>query len=233
MAFRRRKRRYGKRKRRSFKRRRTRKSVYRLAKRAYKYATQDRGIYATQLISTGITDDPLNIFNVFLPIQGVDLANRLGDEVTVLKFKARGALVLPISALPSTALPHTFARVVCFLDKAALMYGVPADYTQLFISSNPVDVPDTFAFRNPAHYSRFKILYDKTFIFGSATTSYKRFKFNIKLNKKMVFQTNTGATADLSDWGIFIAVVSNSPGPLDPNPHIPALSMNTLVTFLR
>lgn len=224
MAFRRRrrggKRRYGKRKR--FGRRRNLKRTYRIAKKALRYATQDRGIFDVGINYTACDDTFGQVYDPFTPIRGVDYNNRTGDTVTVLKSKIRG--IVRYTEAPPFLEQNVAIAVV--LDKA-FRGGTAATWEDIFFPSTYPQVAP-FAFRNFENFERFKILGYKYIHTNGYNRPTVKFGFNIRLNKKMDFDGNGGTSADKSSWAIFIYQISDSTGANDP-----AVSWMCRTTFLR
>lgn len=205
---------------------RTTRGAYRLAKKALKLATADRG-YFDQFIAFDDIDEQTGIgqcYDVFYPQIGTSLENRLGSSCKLLKLKIKG--YTEMSPGDDDVITYNTIRVTMVLDKACR--GVAPNWSDVFVN-NGLGVNLT-SFRVIQNFERFKVLYDKTFLMTNGGYEQRKFKITKNINKMMSFLANDGDTADKSDWGIFLMFVSDAGGASTSKPQV---TWSSRVTFIR
>jgi len=202
------------------------KRTYRIAKKALKLATADRG-YFDQSISYDQIDEQTGfgqLYDVFFPQIGTSFSNRLGSSAKVLKVKVKG--YVQMNPATDDPIPCNLIRVTLILDKACR--GTPPNWFEVF---NDTGVGKTVqSFRNIDYFQRFKILYDKTLQVTNGGVEQRLFRISKNINKMMSFVSNDGDTGDKSDWGIFLMFISDAPGASTSKPEV---TWNSRVTFIR
>lgn len=148
-------------------------------------------------------------------VAGVGESQRIGRMIVVKNIRVRGCLVLS----PKTSQEATNGdrlRVVMYLDKQA--NGALATSSVLF-QSDTID-----SFRNVENITRFKFLYDKTFVFnhpagagdGSSANDWiglvRNFKINLRCNIPIEYASTTGVIAERCCNNIGFAFISETGG---------------------
>jgi len=161
-----------------------------------------------------------------VPVQGNDIANRIGRKIQVLSLKLRGRVIIPPQQNQSTGDAAACIRVIIVLDKQT--NGVQLNAEDVISSGQPNF--GTEMFQNTAFFGRFKVLKDKKFVLQNPAVAYdgtnleqqglsKWFEWIIKFRKPVVMHfnaTNGGTVADIID-NSFHCIASTSSTDLVPN----------------
>lgn len=151
------------------------------------------------------------------PALGSDFNNRIGRKITLSSFYIRGYIQSQKAGAPasSTPTPTQQARLIVFCDLQP-NGAVPA-VADLLVESNSMSQ------LNLNNRDRFKIYYDKEFIFDpfiynttatQAVASASRQAYNVKRFKRIkletVFQANGGTIADISSGALYMLWIGST-----------------------
>lgn len=119
---------------------------------------------------TGTEVDPATLLNLFNPVEGSDLDNRVGRKVLVKRIAMRGVITATTEADQADVLALPQVRLILFQDMQT--NGSQAQGEQVMASPGAATTALTFCtFQNTANFGRFRVLRDVVIRLGQQVTA--------------------------------------------------------------
>lgn len=188
--------------------------VIRDANSVYNWASKNFGYLKSMINSekhchtvdalTEITSTP-QVVNCFRISQGDQINQRTGQSILIKSVQLKGLLT-------STASNPNWVRILLVLDKQTISDSTAA-------LSDILDVSTNTYFTAPLkvdNFGRFKILYDRQFMFNDASNQYKKLNVFKKFKQHHVRYNGTG-TGDIQkgDMNFFLVSQNGTPNGVD------------------
>lgn len=184
------------------------------ASRGYKLNDVELKVFDTAFANTAVNTTGI-VTPICLPQLGSDFTNRIGRKITLRSVQVKGQIALDLAIAPGVGnSPAQLVRFMIINDMQP--NGTLATIADILLAANPA-APLNLNFRD-----RFRIITDRIFNLGplllddTATQSYAAVAnpsatINVyrRLNDNVVFNTSTGAIADITTGALLLVMIGN------------------------